>query len=66
MAFGVADFTAGVTYSIPDRTNGLDSFRKAELMGLLAAIMALPPRQDILVRLDIKGVLDNKGVVTKF
>jgi len=39
--------------------SGQASSSKAELTGLLAAIMAVPPRQDILVR------LVNKGVVTQ-
>jgi len=47
MAFGVADFSKGVTYSIPGRADGLASSSEAELMGILAAIVAMPPRQDI-------------------
>ena len=47
MAFGVADFSKGVTYSIPGRADGLASSSEADLMGILAAIVAMPPRQDI-------------------
>ena len=47
MAFGAADFSTGATYSIPGRADGQASSSKAELMGPLAAIVAMPPRQDI-------------------
>ena len=47
MGFGVADLSDGVTYSIPSRANGQASSSKAEFMGLLAPIVAMPPRQGI-------------------
>lgn len=60
MAFGVVEMHTDTNTSIPGRTDGHASSGKAELMGLLATIVAMPPEQDILVR------LDNKGVVTNF
>ncbi|GJJ74732.1 hypothetical protein EMPS_07090 [Entomortierella parvispora] len=60
MAFGVADISTTAPHSIPGRADGQASSGKAELMGLLAAIVSMPPGQDILVR------LDNEGVVTSY
>ncbi|KAF9403898.1 hypothetical protein BGZ76_007172, partial [Entomortierella beljakovae] len=56
MAFGVVDNTNSITRSVGGRTGGYASSTKAELMGLLAAIVAAPPEQNILVELDNQAV----------
>ncbi|KAG0373176.1 hypothetical protein BGX24_012038, partial [Mortierella sp. AD032] len=59
-AFGVVDLTQDTTLTVQGRTDGYASSAKAELMGLIAAVLAAPPDQDIVVR------LDNESVVTQF
>ncbi|KAF9082170.1 hypothetical protein BGX29_004026, partial [Mortierella sp. GBA35] len=58
MAFGVVDITHDPPLTVQGRTNGHASSAKAELMGLLAAIQAAPPEQDILILLDNQSVVD--------
>ncbi|KAG0363030.1 hypothetical protein BGX24_004997, partial [Mortierella sp. AD032] len=49
MAFGVVDLRQDNPLSVKGRTDGHASSAKAELMGLLAAVVAVPPDQDITV-----------------
>ncbi|KAG0249321.1 hypothetical protein BGZ95_007588, partial [Linnemannia exigua] len=59
-AFAVVDLTQEPTLTVQGRSDGYASSAKAELMGLLAAVLAAPPDQDIVIR------LDNESVVTQF
>ncbi|KAF9080986.1 hypothetical protein BGX29_004831, partial [Mortierella sp. GBA35] len=58
MAFGVVDPTSDPPLIVKGRTDGHASSAKAELLGLLAAIVAAPPAQDIVVRLDNQSVVE--------
>ncbi|KAF9111740.1 hypothetical protein BGX30_007494, partial [Mortierella sp. GBA39] len=58
MAFGVVDLTLDTPLTVKGRTTGHASSAKAELMGLLAAVVAAPPEQDILIRLDNQSVVE--------
>ncbi|KAF9573021.1 hypothetical protein EC968_009150, partial [Mortierella alpina] len=58
MAFGVVDLSQAEIYKAQGRTDGYASSTKAELMGLIAAVLAAPPEQDIVVELDNKSVVD--------
>jgi ribonuclease HI len=60
MAFGVVDQSDGTVRSISGKVEGYASSTKAELLGLLAAIIATPSNQNIKVE------LDNQAVVTSF
>ncbi|KAF9171435.1 hypothetical protein BGX20_007599, partial [Mortierella sp. AD010] len=60
MAFGVVDLSQSVARVVHGRTDGHASSAKAELMGLLAAILSAPPDQDVRVE------LDNQAVVQQF
>ena len=60
MAFGVVDLSQNTPISVSGRTDGYASSTKAELMGLLAAIIAAPPAQDIKIE------LHNQAVVSLF
>ncbi|KAF9342474.1 hypothetical protein BGX26_007461, partial [Mortierella sp. AD094] len=60
MAFGVVDLSQPVTRTVHGRTDGHASSAKAELMGLLAAIISAPPDQDVRIE------LDNQAVVQQF
>ncbi|KAF9127750.1 hypothetical protein BGW39_005641, partial [Mortierella sp. 14UC] len=57
LAFGVVDLTQNVPLVIQGRTDGHASSAKSELMGLLAAVLAAPSEQDIVVRLDNESVV---------
>ncbi|KAF9536009.1 hypothetical protein EC957_000894, partial [Mortierella hygrophila] len=46
-AFGVVDLTQDNTLTVKGRTDGHASSAKAELMGLLTAVLSAPPEQDI-------------------
>ncbi|KAF9943899.1 hypothetical protein BGZ70_005302, partial [Mortierella alpina] len=65
MAFGVADLSQPVLLTVQGRTDGYASSAKAELMGLLAAILSAPPDQDILVELDNESVVDQYQQLVK-
>jgi ribonuclease HI len=56
--FGVVDLTQENPLRIHGRTSGYSSSAKAELMGLVAAIVSAPPEQDIIVKLDNQSVVD--------
>ncbi|KAF9341033.1 hypothetical protein BGX26_008805, partial [Mortierella sp. AD094] len=60
MAFGVADLSQPTTRTVHGRTDGCASSAKAELMGLLAAIISAPSDQDLRIE------LDNQAVVKQF
>ncbi|KAF9193253.1 hypothetical protein BGZ50_007651, partial [Haplosporangium sp. Z 11] len=57
MAFGVVDLSQPEQHTVKGRTDGFASSTKAELMGLLAAILSAPPGQDIIVELDNQAVV---------
>ena len=58
MAFSVVDLQQDIHLPIKGRTDGHASSAKAELMGLIAAVVAAPDGQDIVVRLDNESVVD--------
>jgi len=58
MAFGVVDLQQDIHLPIKGRTDGHASSAKAELMGLIAAVVAAPDGQDIVVRLDNQSVVE--------
>jgi ribonuclease HI len=60
MAIGVVDFSTGTTHTVSGRTHGHASSLKAELTGLLVTVVAMPPAQDNLIR------IDNQDVVTQY
>ncbi|KAF8978816.1 hypothetical protein BGZ46_006107, partial [Entomortierella lignicola] len=57
MAFGVVDQSGIIPQVVRGRTDGHASSTKAELMGLLAAILATPSEQDVQIELDNKSVV---------
>ena len=57
-AFGVVDLSQDNPITVQGRTDGHASSAKAELMGLLVAVLAAPPEQDIIVKLDNQSVVD--------
>jgi ribonuclease HI len=57
-AFGVVDLSQDIPLTVQGRTDGHASSAKAELMGLLAAVLAAPPEQDIIIKLDNQSVVD--------
>lgn len=57
MAFGVVDISHDEIYQAQGRTDGYASSAKAELMGLIGAVLAAPPEQDIVVELDSLDVV---------
>ncbi|KAG0356181.1 hypothetical protein BGX24_006465, partial [Mortierella sp. AD032] len=59
-AFGVVDLSQDTPLTMQGRTDGHASSAKAELMGLLIAVLSAPPEQDIVVK------LDNESVVERF
>ncbi|KAG0283429.1 hypothetical protein BGZ97_008548, partial [Linnemannia gamsii] len=58
MGFSVVDPQQDIHLPIKGRTDGHASSTKAELMGLIAAVVAAPDEQDIVVRLDNQSVVD--------
>jgi ribonuclease HI len=58
MGFSVVDPQQDIHLPIKGRTDGHASSTKAELMGLIAAVVATPDEQDIVVRLDNQSVVD--------
>ncbi|KAF9353894.1 hypothetical protein BGX26_008343, partial [Mortierella sp. AD094] len=56
-AFGVVDFSQPITRTVHGRTDGYASSAKAELMGLLAAIISAPSDQDVRIELDSQAVV---------
>ncbi|KAH7047728.1 hypothetical protein BKA57DRAFT_493123 [Linnemannia elongata] len=56
--FGVVDLQQDTHFPIKGRTDGHASSTKVELMGLIAAVVAAPDEQDIVVRLDNQAVVD--------
>ncbi|KAG0302464.1 hypothetical protein BGZ97_002339, partial [Linnemannia gamsii] len=57
-AFGVVDLAQDTPLMVKGCTDGYASSAKAELMGLLAAVLAAPPEQDIIVKLDNQKVVE--------
>ncbi|KAF8944536.1 hypothetical protein BGZ46_006231, partial [Entomortierella lignicola] len=58
MAFGVVDLSQPITRTVHGRTDGYASSAKAELMGLLAAIISAPLDQDVRIELDNQAVVE--------
>jgi ribonuclease HI len=64
-AFGVVDLTQDNPLTVQGRTDGHASSAKAELMGLLAAVLSAPPEQDIVVKLDNQSVVEQYSRLVK-
>ncbi|KAG9061442.1 hypothetical protein KI688_007433 [Linnemannia hyalina] len=64
-AFGVVDLTQDNPLTVQGRTDGHASSAKAELMGLLAAVLSAPPEQDIVVKLDNQYVVEQYSRLVK-
>ncbi|KAG9063459.1 hypothetical protein KI688_004343 [Linnemannia hyalina] len=64
-AFGVVDLTQDNPLTVQGRTDGHASSAKAELMGLLAAVLSAPPEQDIVVKLDNQSVVEQYNRLVK-
>ncbi|KAI1320076.1 hypothetical protein EDD11_002047, partial [Mortierella claussenii] len=60
MAFSVVDTSQATGDTLQGRVDGYASSTKAELMGLIAAVIAQPKEQDLLIH------LDNSAVVQQF
>ncbi|KAI1293971.1 hypothetical protein EDD11_008296 [Mortierella claussenii] len=60
MAFGVVDTSQATGATLQGRADGYASLTKAELMGLIAAVIAQRKEQDLLIH------LDNSAVVQQF
>lgn len=56
--FGVVDLSQDNPLTFQGRTDGHASSAKAELMGLLAAVLAATPEQDTIAKLDNQSVVD--------
>jgi len=66
MAFAVVDLLSDEASLLSGRVGGRASSTKAELMGVFAAVLAVPLGQDLIVRLDNESVVDDfKDLVTK-
>ncbi|KAG9061498.1 hypothetical protein KI688_007076 [Linnemannia hyalina] len=65
LAFGVVDLTQDNPLTVQGRTDGHASSAKAELMGLLAAVLSAPPEQDIVVKLDNQSVVEQYSHLVK-
>ncbi|KAF9122102.1 hypothetical protein BGX30_002208, partial [Mortierella sp. GBA39] len=64
-AYGVVDLTQDNPLTVQGRTDGHASSAKAELMGLLAAVLSAPPEQDIVVKLDNQSVVEQYSRLVK-
>jgi ribonuclease HI len=65
MAFGVVDQSQPVIRTVQGRTDGFASSTKAELMGLIAAVLSAPPEQHIIVELDNQAVVQQYQQLVK-